>query len=130
MEQLGPTLRPPTLLQGGTAALLQARPLAAAPIIIAGPISVDQEHAVVHVAGRQLQLTAKEFALIALFASYPGRTFSRADLLSLLREGGYEVAERSVDTHVQRLRKKLSESASMIQTIWALGYKLELASSP
>ena len=79
-------------------------------------------------AGRQsIDLTVKEFDLLHLLASNPGRVFSRAYLLDRL--WGYEAAEgeRTVDTHVYRLRLKLegSEAAKRIVAVRGVGYKFE-----
>lgn len=78
--------------------------------------------------GRPLDLTPKEFALLFLLARHPGRVFSRAYLLDEI--WGYEAAayDRTVDTHVYRLRQKLgseSDLARRIVAVRGIGYKLE-----
>jgi hypothetical protein len=88
-------------------------------------ISVDVVMRVVKVAGREVELTPKEFDLIALFAQNPGRPFSRDELLDKIWRNDYEVTDRTIDTHVQRLRKKLGEQAEAIQTVWGVGYKFQ-----
>ncbi|KAA0231979.1 winged helix family transcriptional regulator, partial [bacterium] len=61
--------------------------------------------------------------LLALFAANPGRPFSRDELLDRVWKGDYDVTDRTIDTHVQRLRKKLGEQADAIQTVWGVGYR-------
>jgi DNA-binding response OmpR family regulator len=78
--------------------------------------------------GRNLELTPKEFALLYLLARHPGRVFSRVYLLDEI--WGYEAVayDRTVDTHVYRLRQKLgtdSEIAQRIVAVRGIGYKFE-----
>jgi DNA-binding response OmpR family regulator len=80
---------------------------------------------VVRVGGRPVELTPKEFDLLALFAQNPGRPFSREELLDRIWKNDYEVTDRTIDTHVQRLRKKLGEQSEAIQTVWGVGYKFQ-----
>jgi DNA-binding response OmpR family regulator len=78
------------------------------------------------IGGAELELTPKEFDLLALFARNPGRAFSRDYLLERIWTNEYEVTDRTVDTHVQRLRKKLGDEADLIRTVWGIGYKLQV----
>ncbi|MCO5217149.1 MAG: response regulator transcription factor [Thermomicrobiales bacterium] len=76
----------------------------------------------------QIALTAKEFDLLYLLASNPGRVFSRNYLLDNLWGDTYTGFERTVDTHIQRLRRKLSVAEGVderIVTLWGVGYKYE-----
>jgi two-component system, OmpR family, response regulator len=76
----------------------------------------------------EVSLTAKEFDLLYLLASHPGRVFSRNYLLDRLWGDTYSGFERTVDTHIQRLRRKLGGSGSVadrIVTLWGVGYKYE-----
>lgn len=78
--------------------------------------------------GHDISLTAKEFDLLYLLASNPGRVFSRTYLLDALWGDSYSGFERTVDTHIQRLRRKLgsdSDADSRIVTLWGVGYKYE-----
>lgn len=78
--------------------------------------------------GQGISLTAKEFDLLYLLASNPGRVFSRNYLLDALWGDSYGGFERTVDTHIQRLRRKLgknSDADSRIVTLWGVGYKYE-----
>lgn len=78
--------------------------------------------------GNGITLTAKEFDLLYLLASNPGRVFSRNYLLDALWGDSYGGFERTVDTHIQRLRRKLGKSSDVdnrIVTLWGVGYKYE-----
>jgi DNA-binding response OmpR family regulator len=86
-------------------------------------ISSDMRHAAL--AGEELDLTPKEFELLSLFFEHPGRAFSREYLLDKIWGDDVYVTDRTVDTHVQRLRKKLGDQADLIRTVWGIGYKLQ-----
>lgn len=104
---------------------------AADEAISVGPIAISLEMRTVAIAGAELDLTPKEFDLLVLFARNPGRAFSRDYLLERIWTNEYEVTDRTVDTHVQRLRKKLGDGADLIRTVWGIGYKLHVsAASP
>ena len=93
-------------------------------------LTVDPIGREVIVEGVEVNLTAKEFDLLYLLASHPGRVFSRNYLLDRLWGDTYGGFERTVDTHIQRLRRKLGGSGSIadrIVTLWGVGYKYERA---
>ncbi|MFD2328356.1 response regulator transcription factor [Cohnella sp. GCM10020058] len=74
--------------------------------------------------GRQLDLTPKEFDLLAQLAARPGLVYTREQLLDLVWGMDFAGGTRTVDIHVQRLRKKLGEPYSeVIQTVHGIGYK-------
>lgn len=75
-----------------------------------------------------LALTPNEYKLLMSMASYPGRVYSRADLLEKIQEDGvyFEGYERSIDTHIKNLRKKIetnSRHPEFIMTVFGMGYK-------
>ncbi|CAI6039370.1 response regulator transcription factor [Cohnella sp. JJ-181] len=74
--------------------------------------------------GRQMDLTPKEFDLLAQLAARPGQVFTREQLLDLVWGMDFAGGTRTVDIHVQRLRKKLGAAFSeLIQTVHGIGYK-------
>ncbi|MFC5699848.1 response regulator transcription factor [Cohnella faecalis] len=81
--------------------------------------------------GFEVNLTPKEYELLHYLASSPDKVFSREDLLKDVWNYDFFGDLRTVDTHVKRLREKLnrvsSDAASMITTVWGVGYKLEVA---
>jgi DNA-binding response OmpR family regulator len=91
----------------------------------AGGVSVSLEMRAATIAGCEPDLTPKEFDLLALFVQNPGRAFSREYLLERIWGDDVYVTDRTVDTHVQRLRKKLNDDAELIQTVWGIGYRFQ-----
>jgi len=93
---------------------------------IYGDLLIDLEKHKVTIAGKVLELTAKEYDLLALFASKPGRAFSRQELLNLV--WGYQFAgyEHTVNSHINRLRAKIEDNPAQpffIRTVWGVGYR-------
>jgi two-component system alkaline phosphatase synthesis response regulator PhoP len=75
--------------------------------------------------GRIMTLTPKEFDLLALLVSHPGRVYERDTLLDMLWGMAYEGGTRTVDIHIQRLRRKLgADYEHLIQTVYGVGYKI------
>ena len=91
-------------------------------------LTVDPVSREVRVDGRPVVLTAKEFDLLYLLAANPGRVFSRDYLLDRLWGESYGGYDRTVDTHILRVRRKLGgpgSPADRIVTLWGVGYKYE-----
>ncbi|MBQ2664028.1 MAG: winged helix-turn-helix domain-containing protein, partial [Clostridia bacterium] len=73
-----------------------------------------------------LQLTKTEFDLLYLLASHRGQTFTRDMIYNSLWNGEYIQDDRSINSHIQRLRKKIEDKPDKpyyIQTVWNVGYK-------
>jgi DNA-binding response OmpR family regulator len=92
----------------------------------AGELSIDLDRRVVMLAGQVVELTAKEFDLLAHFAANPGRVFNRAQLLD--KVWGYSNIgyEHTVNSHINRLRAKIERDPAKpryILTVWSVGYK-------
>ena len=94
-------------------------------VVRVGPIAVNLEGRSAFLHDIEIDLTPKEFDLISLFVQNPGRAFSRDYLLERVWGDDVFVNDRTVDTNVQRLRKKLGDEAEMIKTVWGVGYKLQ-----
>ncbi len=73
----------------------------------------------------EVNLTITEFKLLACLLKNKGTTLSRDDLLSAVWGESYQGTERTVDTHVQRLRSKLAMGGYLIRTVRGSGYRLE-----
>jgi len=92
--------------------------------IVAGPVSIHLRLRTVFVDDRAIELTPKEFDLLALLLSHPERVFTRDELLDAVWGIEYAAGTRTVDIHMQRLRKKLGEDGQlMLQTVFGVGYK-------
>ncbi len=92
-----------------------------------GDLSIDQERYDVTVSGRRVALTYKEFQLLVLLASNPGRVYTREALLSQIWGYDYLGGTRTVDVHIRRLRSKVeSPGHSFVETIWNVGYRFKV----
>ncbi len=81
------------------------------------------------VAGKPVDLTAKEFDLLLHFAKNPGRVYRRAELLDSVWGYGHDGYEHTVNSHINRLRSKIEEDSAnpdYIVTVWGVGYKLQV----
>ena len=91
--------------------------------IMRGPLRIYKLERIVTLEGVELDLTPKEYELLLLLASHPGRAFSREFLLQQLWGYDYDGFDRTVDTHITRLRKKLGAPGEKIVTVWGVGYR-------
>lgn len=95
-------------------------------LIRAGDVTLDVPRMRVEVAGRTVDLTPTEFALLATLARRPGRIFTRGQLLDALRGVDFESYERAIDTHVKNLRRKLEPDPRQpryVLTVYGVGYR-------
>ncbi|GIQ64230.1 response regulator transcription factor [Paenibacillus cisolokensis] len=89
-----------------------------------GELSLSADNRTVKLNGKSLELTPKEFDLLALLLTRPNRVYTREDLLDLVWGMEYVGGARTVDIHIQRLRKKLGEPyQALLQTVYGIGYK-------
>ncbi|MER3427757.1 MAG: DNA-binding response regulator [Pyrinomonas sp.] len=94
--------------------------------IVRGKLRIDPVKREVTVGDRQVELTPKEFELLKLFASHPGRVFPRKYLLEKIWDYAYDGYDRTIDSHINRLRAKIEENPEkpqMVLTVWGIGYK-------
>ncbi len=89
-----------------------------------GDLSIDTSKYEVMVAGNSIRLTATEFRLLHYLACYPGRVFSREQLLSRAMGDDVVVVDRNIDVHIRGIRKKMGIEPPMIETIRGVGYRL------
>lgn len=109
-------------------ALLRRYQIVSDSLIRLGATTIDRKSYTVAASGEELTLPRKEFELLAQLASYPGRIFTREQLLAWIWGTDYEGDSRTIDVHIKRLRERFPENASgfRITTIRGLGYKLEV----
>jgi DNA-binding response OmpR family regulator len=96
-----------------------------APIVRRG-LRIDPSRREVTIEGRAVELTPKEFELLALFAAHPGRVYSRKFLLENIWDYTYSGYDRTIDSHINRLRAKVEEDPErpkLVLTVWGVGYK-------
>jgi two-component system phosphate regulon response regulator PhoB len=109
------------------AVLRRIRPALAEDIVSFADISIDRGSHRVRRAGRDIHLGPTEYKLLDHFLSHPGRVFSREQLLDAVWGRGVYVDARTVDVHIGRLRKALTEpgEADPIRTVRSAGYSLD-----
>lgn len=111
----------------------QSQPRETNDVIHAPGLSIDVMAHEVESDGSPVALTATEFSLLRLLAGNPGRVFSREFLLEEVWGDDVAVFDRTIDSHIQRLRKKLGGSGSpgdLIETVWGVGYRFSSRKSP
>ncbi len=118
----------PRILTARVRALLRRNEAAPAvgDLVRAADLEIDVAGHRVRQAGRELDLTPTEFALLTALAGSPGRAFSRLQLLELSSGSAYEGYERSIDAHIKNLRAKLEpdpKNPRYIETVFGVGYR-------
>jgi len=93
-----------------------------------GQITIYPDLFKVSAGGKDVVLTRSEFMLLHTMAKHPGVVFSRSDLISCVHGYEFEGYERTIDSHIKNLRKKLAEqlSENIVHTIYGVGYKIEI----
>ena len=94
-------------------------------ILSYGGILVDMAAHQVLIDGRPVDLSYKEFELLAYFVENKGIALSREKILNNVWNYDYFGDARTIDTHVKKLRSKMGDKGDLIKTIWGMGYKLE-----
>ena len=103
-----------------------AQPTSDSDDIQVGDLSIHLANRQVIIAGKNIDLTAKEFDLLVYFAKHPGQVFTRTQLLDQVWGYQFEGYEHTVNTHINRLRIKVEQDPTKpfyILTVWGVGYK-------
>ncbi|MEK6591437.1 MAG: response regulator transcription factor [Nitrospinota bacterium] len=93
--------------------------------ITAGPIIIDIGKSLVKLNGETLKLTAREFKLLAELAKTRGNVLSRNEILDRVWGTDVYVTDRTVDTHIRRIREKLGKAVKYIETVRGFGYRFQ-----
>ena len=96
-------------------------------VLEVGPLRLDRSQRQVWVRGESVELSAMGFDLLAYLMTYPGRVFTRLELLEAVRGETYGSFERSVDSHIKRLRQRIEDdpkNPTHLLTVFGVGYKL------
>ncbi len=91
-----------------------------------GDIRLDIDQHEAWLSGRRVELSPMEFDLLVFLMEHPGRVFTRLELLEALRGTTYESFERSIDSHIKRLRQKIEpdpKTPRYVKTVFGVGYK-------
>ncbi len=94
------------------------------PDIEHGGISIDRERYLIKQNDQEIYLTKKEFELLSLLMSKPGKVFTRDVIMDKIWGGEVIVGDRTIDVHIRKLREKLGDE--IIRTIKGVGYKFEI----
>ena len=110
-------------------AVLRRTSGAASPanILQVGPIRLDADQHTVVADGQPVDLTPTEFELLHLLMKYPNRAFTRMDMIDQALGYSYEGMERTIDSHIKNIRKKLGVARGepgYIETVYGVGYRL------
>jgi two-component system response regulator BaeR len=121
----------PKELMARVKAILKRRrmPSSKPSTFIAGNIIVDPSEYKVLVKNEELKLTINEFSLLKILIASPNKVFSRQDLLTMTQGKYFESYERSIDSHIKNLRKKLTQAdpdSHYIESIYGVGYKFKI----
>lgn len=91
-----------------------------------GPVEIDRVARQVRCNGALIELTSREYALLLHLAYHAGKVVTRSELLSRVWETNFDPSSNFVEVHVSRLRDKLGDAASMIETVRGVGYRLRV----
>lgn len=105
----------------------RAEPVEAGRRLRYGPIEIDREAHRVYANGDEVDLTRIEYRLLEVFVERRGRVQSRRQLLQAAWDTNAHIETRTVDMHVARLRAKLGDAGSLIETVRGVGYRLSAA---
>jgi DNA-binding response OmpR family regulator len=117
---------PRALVARVRALLRRAQGEVRAPAVIrVGELEIDTKRYMVTFKGESLRLTPSEFDLLALLARHPGQTLTRQQLMDDLYGGAASSVDRSVDSHIKNLRRKLQSASAkgFIETVYGVGYR-------
>lgn len=95
-------------------------------VISVGGIVLDKSARLVTIDGKNIDLSYKEFELLAYFMENQGIALSREKILNHVWNYDYFGDARTIDTHVKKLRSKMGQRGDLIKTIWGMGYKLSV----
>jgi two-component system alkaline phosphatase synthesis response regulator PhoP len=98
-------------------------------VILAGELAIDLDAHQVQVGGQPLQLTPSEFDLLRALAEQPGYALTRSQLIEKGLGYSYEGLERTVDSHIKNLRRKLKRAgvaSGLVETVFGVGYRLKV----
>ncbi len=125
-EYISKPFSPKILVARVEAILRRTNALSADDLLKAGSIEIDKAAHQVTVDGKAIDLSFKEFELLAYFMENQGLALSREKILNNVWNYDYFGDARTIDTHVKKLRNKLGKRGNYIKTIWGMGYKFEV----
>lgn len=125
-EYISKPFSPRILVARVEAILRRTNKQSAEPQLELGGILLDKAAHRVVIDGKDVELSYKEFELLAYFMENKGLALSREKILNSVWDYDYFGDARTIDTHVKKLRSKMGEKGDMIKTIWGMGYKFSV----
>lgn len=125
-EYISKPFSPKILVARVEAVLRRSKAIGTEEAIDAGGIVIDKAAHQVTIDGENVELSYKEFELLAYFLENQGIALSREKILNNVWNYDYFGDARTIDTHVKKLRSKMGEKGNYIKTIWGMGYKFEV----
>ncbi len=119
---------PRELVSRVKAVLRRTKPVETAPseVISAGGVKLDRSAYRVWALDAEVALTVTEFRILEVLIRRPGRVFPRSELVELAYPGPHHVSDRTLDSHIRRIRQKLREAGSdRIETVHGLGFRFQ-----
>lgn len=107
-----------------TEILLSQKETKAQDILEIRDLKVDTIQCKAWISDQEVDLTLSEYKLLCCFMKEPGKVMTRNQLVEFIQDGPVHVTDRTIDTHIFGLRKKLGEHASLIETIRGIGYRV------
>ena len=125
-EYISKPFSPKILVARVEAILRRSHAIGTGDVIDAGGIMIDKAAHQVKIDDTEIDLSFKEFELLAYFVENQGIALSREKILNNVWNYDYFGDARTIDTHVKKLRSKLGDKGYYIKTIWGMGYKFEV----
>ena len=125
-EYISKPFSPKILVARVEAILRRSHAIGTGDVIDAGGIMIDKAAHQVKIDDTEIDLSFKEFELLAYFVENQGIALSREKILNNVWNYDYFGDARTIDTHVKKLRSKLGDKGEYIKTIWGMGYKFEV----
>ena len=125
-EYITKPFSPKILVARVEAILRRSRNLEEAKVMEVSGIFLDQAAHEVTIDGKNIELSYKEFELLAYFMENRGIALSREKILNQVWNYDYFGDARTIDTHVKKLRSKMGNKGNLIKTVWGIGYKMEI----
>lgn len=126
-EYISKPFSPKILVARVEAILRRTNVLFSEESVDAGGIVIDKTAHLVTIDNKPIDLSYKEFELLAYFVENQGIALSREKILNNVWNYDYFGDARTIDTHVKKLRSKLGDKGDYIKTIWGMGYKFEVS---
>ncbi|MCR5846850.1 MAG: response regulator transcription factor [Lachnospiraceae bacterium] len=124
-EYISKPFSPKILVARVEAVLRRTQGIGAQDIIESAGIVMNKLTHIVSVDGKEVEFSYKEFELLAYFLENEGIALPRTSILNNVWNYDYYGEDRTIDTHVKKIRAKLGDKGKFIKTIWGIGYKFE-----